>query len=329
MKLLCLPLLALPLFCQTATENAATSGQDPAPAAQQPAPDEQKAQADRSVLDVKPGEKAIKNKDLWDDTGIFHPFTRMPRFIIHDQIKIWTAPFRTSKQDLKWWGIFGGATGALIATDKYTTKHLPNTNGQRRLGTYTSHIGASYTLVPLSATFYVIGTAAGSNHFRETGLLGFETLINSTIVETVIKAVTRRARPLESDGKGHFWDDKGSVWNASFPSGHATNTFALASIFAHQYRNHIIVPITAYSLAGLVVGARVAAQKHFPGDVVSGAALGWFIGDYVYGKRHNPEIDKKPISHKVMDHVRWGPAYPVGPASIVEVPDGTILTARP
>jgi membrane-associated phospholipid phosphatase len=230
---------------------------------------------------------------------------------------------------LKWWGIFGGATAALIGTDQYTAKHLPNTNGQRRLGTYTSHIGASYTLVPLSAGFYIIGSAFQSEHFRETGLLGFETLINSTIVETLIKAATRRARPLESDGKGHFWDANGSAWNASFPSGHATNTFALASIFAHQYRNHIAVPIVAYSLAGLVVGARVAAQKHFPGDVVSGAALGWFIGDYVYGKRHNPAIDKKPISHRVLDHVRWGAAYPTGPASIVEVPDGTVLTARP
>src|SRR4051794_27233001 len=318
MRFFYIAVLALPLLAQTPADTPSPA-QDPMPQT-----------ADRSVLDVKPGEKAIKNKDLWEETGMFHPFLRMPRFIIHDQVKIWTSPFHTSKSDVKWWAIFGGATGVLIATDQYTAKHLPNTNGQRRLGTYTSHIGASYTLVPLSAGFYVIGTAAKNQRFRETGMLGFETLINSTIVETLIKAVTRRARPLESDGKGHFWDDKGSVWNASFPSGHATNTFALASIFAHEYRDHIAVPIVAYSLAGLVVGARVAAQKHFPADVVAGSAIGWFIGDYVYGKRHNPAIDeKRPISYRIIDHFRWGGAYPTGPASIVEVPDGTILTARP
>jgi membrane-associated phospholipid phosphatase len=101
-------------------------------------------------------------------------------------------------------------------------------------------------------------------------------------------------------------------------------------VFAHQYRNHIAAPIAAYSLAGLVVGARVAAQKHFPGDVVAGSALGWFIGDYIYGKRHNPAIDeKKAISHRALDHVRWGPAYPVGPSAVVGIPDGAILTARP
>ncbi len=316
MKLLWPLLLALPVFCQTPPQEAPPAQNPPA--------------ADRSVLDVKPGEKAIKNKDLWDETGIFHPFGRMPRYVLNDQKHIWLAPFRTSKADAKWWAIFGGATATLIATDQYSAKHLPNTDGQRRLGTYTSHIGASYTLVPLSASFYIIGTAAKSDHFRETGLIAFETLINSTIVETVIKAATRRARPLESDGKGHFWDSEGSAWNASFPSGHATNTFALASIFAHQYRNHIAVPIVAYSLAGLVVGARVAAQKHFPGDVVSGAALGWFIGDYIYGKRHNPSIDeKKAISHRVLDHLRWGAAYPVGPSAVVGIPDGAILTERP
>jgi membrane-associated phospholipid phosphatase len=311
MKLLCLSLLAAPLFCQAPHDGAPP-------------------QADRSVLDVKPAEKAIKNKDLWDETGVFHPFGRMPRYVLNDQKHIWTAPFHTSKADAKWWAIFGGATATLIATDQYSAKHLPNTNGQRRLGTYTSHIGASYTLVPLSASFYLIGTAAKSDHFRETGLLAFEALINSTIVETVIKAATRRARPLEGDGKGHFWDSQGSALNASFPSGHATNTFALASIFAHQYRNHIAVPIVAYSLAGLVVGARVAAQKHFPGDVVAGSALGWFIGDYIFAKRHNPAIDeKKPASQKVLDHFRLGPAYAVGPSAVVGIPDGAILTMPP
>jgi len=274
------------------------------------------------VLEISPGEKAIKEKDLWTESGIFHPFVRMPKFIVRDQVNIWTSPFHTAKADAKYWAIFGAATATLIATDKWTVKQLPNTNGQRRLGRYTSNVGAAYTLVPLSAGFYFLGSAFHNERFRETGLLAFETLIDTTIVETVLKAATHRARPLEGNGEGHFWDASGSVWNASFPSGHAINTFALASIFAHQYRG-VTVPIISYSLATLVVGARVAAQRHFPGDVIAGAAMGWFIGDYVYGKRHNPALDeKKPISWRILDHVRWGPAYPVGPAAVVEVPTG-------
>ena len=323
MKLLYITLLALPAFCQTEVPVPSSAPVPTTPAATQEP--ETPKRADRSVLEVEPGENAIKEKDRYQASGIFHPFSRMPKFVIRDQRAIWTSPFHTSKSDAKWWAIWGGATAALVATDKWTVKQLPNTSGQRRIGTYTSNLGAAYSLVPISAGFYFLGSAFHSDHFRETGLLSFETLIDTTIVETVLKAVTHRARPLEGDGKGHFWDSNGSVFNASFPSGHAINTVALASIFAHEYRHNIAIPIAAYSFAGIVLGARIAAQKHFPGDVVAGAAMGWFIGDYVYGKRHNPELDeKKPISWRIMDHFRIGAAYPVGPAAVCEVPTRTV-----
>jgi membrane-associated phospholipid phosphatase len=47
------------------------------------------------------------------------------------------------------------------------------------------------------------------------------------------------------------------------------------------------VPILAYGLASTAVISRVGERQHFPGDVVAGGAMGWFIGDRVYGKRHN------------------------------------------
>jgi membrane-associated phospholipid phosphatase len=296
-------LLCLGTLC--AQSQTAPPGQQQQPQAQ-PQTQGQNA-AERSVLEVKPGEEAIKNKDLYDKTGYFHPFRRMFRFALQDQKKIWTSPFHTSKADAKWWGIFGGATLALIATDKYTAKEAPDTPALRTLGTDTSYLGAAYTLIPISAGFYFLGTAKHHDRFRETGLLCFETLIDTTIVETVIKAATDRARPFEGDGTGQFWGSTGPWWNASFPSGHAINTFGLASIFAHEYSDKLWVKILAYGYAGGVVGARLASNRHFPGDVVSGAAMGWFIGDYVYGKRHNPETDaKKTISQKILDHVHFG-----------------------
>jgi membrane-associated phospholipid phosphatase len=301
MKALLLTLLLLPAFAQDSQ-----NGQQQPPQPESPATTAQTAgKSDRSTIDVKPGGQVIKNKDLWEKTGYFHPFGRMPRYVLSDQKHIWLAPFHTSKKDIKYWVIFGAATGTLIATDKWTVKQLPNSSSQVRLGNYTSNIGAAYSLVPLSAGFYFLGTAAKSERFRETGLLGFETLIDTTIVDTIIKAATHRARPLEGDGKGHFWDSQGSVLNASFPSGHAINTFALASVFAHQYHNWP-VRIIAYGLATTVVGARVSARRHFPGDVVAGAAMGWFIGDYVYGRRHNDELDHPSISQKIIDHVHFG-----------------------
>ena len=35
--------------------------------------------------------------------------------------------------------------------------------------------------------------------------------------------------------------------------------------------------------------------------------MGWFIGDYVYGHRHNRELDRKqPVTRRILDHVRLG-----------------------
>ena len=280
--------------------------QKPAAVVSQQTPDDQ-----HSAIQVKPGGEAIKNKDLWEKTGYFHPFLRMPRYVWEDQKAIWTSPFHTAKRDIKYWVIFGAATGALIATDKWTEKQLPNTNAQVRLGSYTSNLGAAYTLIPISAGFYFLGTAKGSEHFRETGLLSFEALIDTALVEVILKSATDRARPLEGNGKGGFWDSTGGPYNSSFPSGHAINTFALASVFAHEYPHNKWIKILIYGYAGTVVGARLAARKHFPGDVVAGGAMGWFIGDYVYAKRHNPELDSKQSTlQKVLVHVSiGGPAF--------------------
>ena len=83
--------------------------------------------------------------------------------------------------------------------------------------------------------------------------------------------------------------------------------WAMASVIAHQYPHPRIVPFIAYGLATTVVFARVGARRHFPGDVVAGSALGWFIGDYVYGRRHNRSLDQKPtVAQKILDHVSIG-----------------------
>jgi len=82
-------------------------------------------------------------------------------------------------------------------------------------------------------------------------------------------------KPIEKNA-GDFWGG-----GTSFPSGHAIQIWSIASLVAHEYRQNMIVQVTAYSLAGIVSASRVAAQKHFASDVVLGGTMGWFIGRYV------------------------------------------------
>jgi membrane-associated phospholipid phosphatase len=258
------------------------------------------------ALEVKPGPPVIKQKDIWEATGYFHPFVRMPKYILQDQKAIWTSPFHTAKKDVKFWAVFGAAAAVLIATDRHTVNHLPNSPTQVSVSTWGSRLGSAYSLIPISTAFYLIGSASRQERFRETGLMAFETLIDANLVSEAVKIAADRARPLESDGHGHFQDSTNGRWNSGFPSGHAINTWAMASILAHQYPHPRIVPILAYGLASTVVISRVGARRHFPGDVAAGSAMGWFIGDYVYGKRHNREFEKPSAAARILDHVRIG-----------------------
>jgi membrane-associated phospholipid phosphatase len=285
-------LLAPPAPCQTPSPSPTSPSQE-AGNQQQP------------VGAVKPGPPVIKKKDLWDQTGVFHPLLRLPKYILQDQKAIWTSPIHTAKSDVKYWAIFGGATAALIASDRWTVQQLPNSASQVSVGTWASRLGSAYSLIPISAGFYFIGTGIHDDRLRETGLLCFETLLDTTIVAEAVKIVTDRARPLEGNGKGDFEASPNGRWSSGFPSGHSINAWALASIVAHQYPHPRIIPILVYAGAATVVVARVGARKHFPGDVMAGSAMGWFIGDYVYGRRHNDALDHKPpVAQRILDHVR-------------------------
>jgi membrane-associated phospholipid phosphatase len=257
-----------------------------------------------SVIETKPAAPVIQQKDLWEASGWIQPFRRMPRFVLHDQAAVWTSPIHTARRDLKWWLIFGGATGALIATDRRTADQLPNSKTQVSISNWSSRAGSAYTLIPLSAGFYFIGTKRGDERFRETGMIAFETLIDANIVSEALKLAAGRERPLEDDGRGRF-EKAASRWNSGFPSGHAINSWALASVIAHEYPKPL-VKILAYGLASTVVISRVGARRHFPGDVVAGAGIGWFMGDYLYGKRHNRSLDRGPKIGRVLDHVSLG-----------------------
>lgn len=296
-----LPIIVL--FCGVLPALSQPAGPPPASST---ATQSGEGEQNRSVLSVKPGEKTIKNKDLFDKTGYFHPLTRLPRFVLSDQKHIWTSPFHTSLKDAKYWVIFGGATGLLIAYDEKIQQNAPNPHWLVSMGTSGSYLGTAYTLIPLSAGVYFAGTKAGNDRLREAGLMSFEALIDATIVDEVFKVALDRQRPLEGNGEGQFFKSNNRI-NSSFPSGHSINTFALASVFAHEYHDKWWVKVLAYAYAGGVASARLAANKHFPSDTLAGGAMGWFIGDYIYGRRHNSELDHKPsITQKILDHVQIG-----------------------
>ena len=126
-------------------------------AAERPPAAQDAESANDSVIKPKPGERIIKPKDYSDESGYLHPFRRMGAYVSYDQKDLWTSPFHTPRRNTKWWLIFGGATGALIATDKYVARNAPNPHWLRTAGNDVSYLGEPYTLLPISAVFYFMG----------------------------------------------------------------------------------------------------------------------------------------------------------------------------
>lgn len=63
---------------------------------------------------------------------------------------------------------------------------------------------------------------------------------------------------------------------ASFPSGHASGTFATATVLQRHYGWKVGVP--AYAVAGYVATSRLTEGRHYLSDVVFGATVGILVG---------------------------------------------------
>jgi membrane-associated phospholipid phosphatase len=219
--------------------------------------------------------------------------------ILKDQKGIWTAPFRLQRSDAKWIAPLGLSLAALIATDRHTSGELVENGDNRnrlRISKDISYPGSLYSTGGISALFYLTGRLSHDERAKETGLLAAEALINSTIVSQALKGASQRQRPPVDNGSGEFFDG-----GSSFPSGHAINSWTLATVIAYEYGpRHPAVRYASYALATAVSISRYTGRKHFLSDVLAGSAIGYGIGRYVYHQHHDTSLDEgtgKQTSH--------------------------------
>jgi undecaprenyl-diphosphatase len=99
--------------------------------------------------------------------------------------------------------------------------------------------------------------------------------IQSAIVYS-LKFLIQRERPF------HFLQEMasklsrgpGEILDPSFPSGHATYAFMMATLLAHWFPRYWIV---FYVIAGFIGWTRIYLGLHYPTDLVVGALLGYGI----------------------------------------------------
>jgi membrane-associated phospholipid phosphatase len=99
---------------------------------------------------------------------------------------------------------------------------------------------------------------------KEHALRTADALLTSTLITTALKSITREKRP---DGSAR----------TSFPSGHATAAFAVATMQSHYHPKQALF---WYGGATLIAASRVQLNRHYVHDVVAGAAVGYFTSRF-------------------------------------------------
>src|SRR5215213_1245526 len=129
-------------------------------------------------------------------------------------------------------------------------------------------LGSSPFVLSAAAATYIWGRTKTEPRVRHLGMDLIESTILAEGLTQLIKVAVRRDRPIHPDGSSNP--------GYSFPSGHATVTFAAATVLQQHLGWKAAVP--TYLVASYVAVSRLHDQRHFASDVAMGAASGIIIG---------------------------------------------------
>jgi len=205
-----------------------------------------------------------------------------------DTRSILTAPLRWDRRD---WLLVGGLTSLVVASTSADgmIREESQENITPQLHTFTKNaqrFGAEGSWLVLGA-FEAYGHFAKDQRARAVAIDGLSaSVISAGILTPLMKFTVGRVRPNASD---RTFDFKPFSGNYSFPSGHTTQAFAVASVIAAHYDNWWVQGLS-YGLAGVVGYSRVEQNSHYASDVVAAAIIGTAVGRTIV-KRHNRPKD--------------------------------------
>jgi len=167
-----------------------------------------------------------------------------------------------------YWLAGGGALAlAVHQKDQEINAHLVNSTTDK-LWIPGHIIGSTPVILGSSVAAYVLGRARGQGRLQHLGMDEIEATLLAEGVAQGLKAAVRRERPVQTDGN--------QSTTYSFPSGHATVTFAAATVLQQHLGYKAGIP--TYLIASYVAMSRLHDNRHYASDVVFGATLGIVIG---------------------------------------------------
>ena len=217
-----------------------------------------------------------------------------PKLVLDDTWHVLSSPTRWDKKD---WIVKGLGIGAVAAVGAWADKPIEKefqkhrTKGNDNFSKAIQPFGAEYSFGVLGA-FELGGLAFHDDKSRAVAQDGLaSSIIAAGIITPSLQLIFGRERPSQAGGPGHFNPFSGFH---SFPSGHTTQAFAVASVIAEHYDSPL-VKIGAYGLASAVGYARMEQNAHWASEVLSGALIGTFVGRTVVQFNHDQRYEISPV----------------------------------
>ena len=281
-----LSLLLLICLCYLFASNSALA-QDYASLPDDPglmALPELKASPDKPGQAVKPAVDATTGVPQREAT-----WRSLPGDILHDQKDLWMFPLQLAKG--RHWVptlvVLGGTVGLIYADPKDAPYFR---NHQRNWDDFNDVFDPLITtgeVISLPAGLMAAGYVRHDDREVNTAILAAEAYTDSLVINLAMKAVTRRERPSDVPGNGDFGNTffkggKSPLKGSSFPSGHSTAVWSVATVVAERYRHRgkPWIPVLSYALATAISCSRITESAHFVSDVWLGSALGYTIAKY-------------------------------------------------
>jgi hypothetical protein len=213
-------------------------------------------------------------KLLWSDTGA-----------------VLTAPAHWNEMDWMCAGFAAAGIGAAASLDNAIKDNVQahRTAGQDRFLNQYQNLGAAWSFGVIGA-FEIWGEAGSNTTAKDTAMDALTaSIIGPGLIGTSLKYAVGRVRPNTASNAFEF---KPFSNNQSFPSGHASQAFAVATAIAENYPVWWVQTL-CYGGAGLVGYARIEQNAHYASDVVAGALLGWAVARTVVHRHIAPPNPEK------------------------------------
>jgi membrane-associated phospholipid phosphatase len=207
-----------------------------------------------------------------------------------------TSPLRWDTGD---WLRIPVATGGLVvlsALDE-SARDMMRRNRTEDLDDFTSDVqklGTVYNFRILLG-FYAAGLIFDDERARAVAAEGLaSSLVAAGLITPTLQWITGRSRPRASDDPYAL---SAFSRNISFPSGHTTHAFAVASVIATEY-DAIWVKAAAYGLASVVGLSRMYKDAHHLSDVTAAALIGTAVGRSVahFGRSSRGSLSISPAA---------------------------------